>query len=196
MKGRNILLEALMVPKSISGNVQLIVLFVVIGMIYSCSKAQNAVSKTSVATKSAPISGQPAKNISNVQADSAGSLKRQTNPAKENRMLVVYISTVTHVVRPALNLRTSLNQKSRLISLMLSKKNLEWKTVNVEESGNEHFNNDYKLYTKSVIVSTMKDGKEISWKNLDRIWQIIHDETKYREYIKNEVAACLKGKCL
>jgi hypothetical protein len=66
----------------------------------------------------------------------------------------------------------------------------------VEESGNEHFNNDYKLYTKSVIVSTMKDGKEISWKNLDRIWQIIHDETKYREYIKNEVAACLKGKCL
>lgn len=78
----------------------------------------------------------------------------------------------------------------------IKKGNLEWKTINVEESGNEHFNNDYKLYTKSVIVSTIKDGKEIQWKNLDRIWQIVHDETKYREYIKNEVAACLKGKCL
>ena len=78
----------------------------------------------------------------------------------------------------------------------IKKGNLEWKTVNVEESGNEHFNNDYKLYTKSVIVSTIQDGKEISWKNLDRIWQIIHDETKYRSYIKNEVAACLKGKYL
>jgi hypothetical protein len=78
----------------------------------------------------------------------------------------------------------------------IKKGELEWKTVNVEEPGNEHFNDDYKLYTKSVIVSTVKDGKEVSWKNLDQIWQIIHEETKYREYIKNEVTACLAGKCL
>ena len=186
-----------MVPKSISGNVQLIVLFVVIGMIYSCSKAQNAVSKTSVATKSAPISGQPAKNISNVQADSAGSLKRQTNPAKENRMLVVYYFHGNARCPTCFKLENFAKSEVEAdFSDAIKKGTLEWKTVNVEESGNEHFNNDYKLYTKSVIVSTMKDGKEISWKNLDRIWQIIHDETKYREYIKNEVAACLKGKCL
>jgi hypothetical protein len=73
---------------------------------------------------------------------------------------------------------------------------LEWKTVNVEEKENEHFNDDYKLYTKSVIVSTVKDGKESSWKNLDKIWEIVHDEGKYREYIKKEVKACLDGKCL
>jgi hypothetical protein len=73
---------------------------------------------------------------------------------------------------------------------------LEWKTVNVEEKGNEHFENDYKLYTKSVIVSTLEDGKETSWKNLDRIWQLIHDESQYRAYIRTEVKACLDGKCL
>ncbi len=73
---------------------------------------------------------------------------------------------------------------------------LEWKTVNVEEKGNEHFNDDYKLYTKSVIVSTVKDGKELSWKNLDKIWQLVHEEGKYRDYIKTEVKACLEGKCL
>lgn len=73
---------------------------------------------------------------------------------------------------------------------------LEWKTVNVETAGNDHFSNDYKLYTKSVIVSTIVDGKEVSWKNLDQIWQLVHNEADYREYIKREVKACLEGKCL
>ena len=73
---------------------------------------------------------------------------------------------------------------------------LEWKTINVEEKGNEHFTDDYKLYTKSVIVSTAKDSKELSWKNLDKIWQLIQDEKTYRDYIAKEVKACFEGKCL
>lgn len=73
---------------------------------------------------------------------------------------------------------------------------LEWKTVNVEDNGNEHFTNDYKLYTKSVIVSTQKDGKEVSWKNLDQIWTLVGDQTQYMDYIRKEVRACLDGKCL
>ena len=73
---------------------------------------------------------------------------------------------------------------------------IEWKTVNVEVKGNEHFNNDYKLYTKSVIVSTINNGKESSWKNLDQIWQLVHDENAYREYVRKEIKACLEGKCL
>jgi hypothetical protein len=78
----------------------------------------------------------------------------------------------------------------------IKKGTLEWKAVNVETAGNEHFDKDYKLYTKSVIVSTIQDGKELSWKNLDKIWQLVYDENNYREYIKKEVAACLAGKCL
>lgn len=78
----------------------------------------------------------------------------------------------------------------------IKKGKLEWKTINVEEKGNEHFGDDYNLYTKSVIVSIVKDGKQESWKNLDQIWQLVHEEDKYREYIKNEVKACLEGKCL
>jgi hypothetical protein len=73
---------------------------------------------------------------------------------------------------------------------------VEWKTVNVEDKGNEHFSTDYKLYTKSVIISTVKDGKESSWKNLDQIWTLVGDQTKYQDYIRKEVKACLEGKCL
>lgn len=73
---------------------------------------------------------------------------------------------------------------------------LEWKTVNVDDKGNEHFADDYKLYTKSVIVSTMKDGKESTWKNLEKVWQLVGDQSTYRDYIRKEVKACLEGKCL
>jgi hypothetical protein len=73
---------------------------------------------------------------------------------------------------------------------------LEWKTVNVEEKGNEHFADEYKLYTKSVIVSNHQNGKETSWKNLDKIWQLVQNESSYRQYIKMEIKTCLQGKCL
>ena len=73
---------------------------------------------------------------------------------------------------------------------------MEWKIVNYDEKQNEHFVADYKLYAQSVVVSTIKDEKEISWKNLNRVWQLVHEEESFREYIKNEVAACLAGKCL
>jgi hypothetical protein len=70
-----------------------------------------------------------------------------------------------------------------------------WKVINVEEKGNEHYAEDYKLYTKSVIVSVVKNGEEINWKNLDKIWELVPDETKFKEYITKEVRACFEGKC-
>ena len=39
----------------------------------------------------------------------------------------------------------------------LAKGNLLFKTVNVEEKENEHFVKDYQLYTKSLILSLVKD---------------------------------------
>ena len=78
----------------------------------------------------------------------------------------------------------------------IKKGKLEWKTVNVDDKGNEHFTDDYKLYSKSVIISIVKDGKEASWKNLDKIWELVREQDKYREYIRNEVKACLEGTCL
>ena len=53
---------------------------------------------------------------------------------------------------------------------------LEFKAVNVEEKGNEHFVNDYQLYTKSLFLSIVKDGKEVKSKNLDKIWEFARNK--------------------
>ena len=68
---------------------------------------------------------------------------------------------------------------------------VELKIVNIEEPGNEHFADDYKLYTKSVIISDVKNGKEDSWKNLDKVWTLLGSDDKFMEYIKTEVKALL-----
>lgn len=69
---------------------------------------------------------------------------------------------------------------------------LEFKAVNVEDRGNEHFVDDYKLYTKSLIISLVKDGKEVKSKNLDKIWKLARNKQKFIEYVTGEVNAFMK----
>ena len=69
---------------------------------------------------------------------------------------------------------------------------LEFRAVNVEDKGNEHFVNDYQLYTKSLILSRVKDGKEVKSKNLDKIWQLVSNKQKFIDYVISELNAFMK----
>ncbi|MFH0855517.1 MAG: nitrophenyl compound nitroreductase subunit ArsF family protein [Candidatus Omnitrophota bacterium] len=70
---------------------------------------------------------------------------------------------------------------------------LEFKAINVEERGNEHFTKDYRLYTKSLVISLVQDGKEVEEKNLGKIWEYSGDKQKFFEYVKSEINDFLKG---
>lgn len=69
---------------------------------------------------------------------------------------------------------------------------LIFKVVNVEEKENEHFMNDYQLYTKSLVLSLAEDEKEIKHKNLTKIWEYVGNKEKYVDYIKSEIDAFLR----
>jgi hypothetical protein len=69
---------------------------------------------------------------------------------------------------------------------------LEFKAINVEDKGNEHYNNIYQLYTKTLILSLVKDGTQIKWVNLDKIWEYVGNKQRFVEYVKNGVADYLK----
>ena len=69
---------------------------------------------------------------------------------------------------------------------------LVFKTVNVDEKANEHFVNDYQLYTKSLVISFVKDGKEAKFKNLAKIWEYVGNKQRFYDYVKEEIAAFLK----
>lgn len=68
---------------------------------------------------------------------------------------------------------------------------LEWHVVNVEEPANRHFVQDYKLFTKSLVLVKIQDNKQVDWKNLDRIWELVRDKPAFLQYVQNEVSAYL-----
>ena len=74
----------------------------------------------------------------------------------------------------------------------LDKGMLIFKPVNVEEKENKHFVNDYQLYTKSLVLSLVKDEKEIKHKNLSKIWEYVRNKEKYISYVKSEIDVFLK----
>lgn len=66
------------------------------------------------------------------------------------------------------------------------------KAVNVEKKENEHFVNDYQLYTKALIISRVENGKEIQHKNLTKIWEYVRDKKKFSNYVTTEINDYLK----
>ncbi len=71
---------------------------------------------------------------------------------------------------------------------------LQWRTVNIDDEGNYHFVKDYKLYTKSVIISEEVMGKEVRWKNLPKVWELLGNEVKFRNYLKEEISTFMAAK--
>lgn len=69
---------------------------------------------------------------------------------------------------------------------------LQWREVNVDEAGNEHFIQDYQLTTRSVVISEIADGEEKRWKNLERVWQLVGNKGAFLDYIQEETRAYLE----
>jgi len=69
---------------------------------------------------------------------------------------------------------------------------LEFKVINVETKENEHYTRDYQLYTKSLILSFIKDGKQERWKNLDKIWEYAGNRQRFIDYVKDETGNFLR----
>lgn len=70
---------------------------------------------------------------------------------------------------------------------------LEWKPLNTDEPENEHFVEDYELYTKSLIIVEQVDGKQTRWKNCPKIWELVHRDKKFLSYVQDEVRDYLQS---
>ncbi len=69
----------------------------------------------------------------------------------------------------------------------LESSELEYKVINIDEKGNEHFAKDYKLYTKSLVISKIEGGKEVEYKNLEKVWNYLDDREAFYNYVKEEI---------
>lgn len=134
----------------------------------------------------------PAKTEAASVAVPADAAPAASTPQQRQRKLMVYYFHTTFRCRSC-NLIEAFTKQAVNTGFadQLKSGRMELKIINIEEPGNEHFGDDYKLYTKSVILSDVKDGKEASWKNLDKVWALLGDENKFIEYIQTEVKTLL-----
>ncbi len=74
----------------------------------------------------------------------------------------------------------------------LKEKRIVFRSMNVDDPDNKHYLQDYKLYTKSLIVSETRNGQETRWKNLPAIWKHVRDPEIFKKYVSKEIAAYLE----
>ncbi len=74
----------------------------------------------------------------------------------------------------------------------IAEKRIVWRLVNLDDPEHAHYVKDYGLFTKSVVVSEVKTGREVRWKNLDQVWQLLRDPEAFQAYVEREVRAYLE----
>lgn len=68
---------------------------------------------------------------------------------------------------------------------------LSWMMKNLDEEENAHFVDDFKLFTKALVLVRYENGKQVKWKNCDKIWELLGDEAAFKKYVQTEVTAFL-----
>lgn len=132
-------------------------------------------------------SGRPQASPAGTVSGSKPQIKEQDKKSRGNEFVVYYFHGSKRC--PTCNLIEKLTDKAvtENFAKQLKSGKLLWKSVNTDLAENRHFTEDYKLEYQSVILSQVKDGKEVSWKNLDQVWQLVRDEPAFLKYVKSEI---------
>ena len=70
---------------------------------------------------------------------------------------------------------------------------LQWQVVNFEEAGNEHYAEQFQLHTQTLILVDERRGRMSRWRNLDRVWELIHDEPAFEKYVQRMTRLYVEG---
>ncbi|MFO0888783.1 MAG: nitrophenyl compound nitroreductase subunit ArsF family protein [Isosphaeraceae bacterium] len=70
---------------------------------------------------------------------------------------------------------------------------IEWRAVNYDEPGNEHFATEFHLVAPCVVLARCEDGQQSSWKSLPEVWELIGDRPRFRSFIVENIREQLDG---
>jgi hypothetical protein len=116
------------------------------------------------------------------------------NPQAEDRKIVVYYFHRTMRCATCIKLEEYSDEAIKSgFTAQLKNGKLQWKIVNIEDAGNEHYENDYKLYSQSLVLVELQNGKQQRWKNLEKIWELVGMKEVYLHYVQEEVKSYLEG---
>ena len=69
---------------------------------------------------------------------------------------------------------------------------LEWRPINIQRPENRHFVQDYQLYARSVVVARVRAGRQVEWKCLEEIWDVLESKPAFISYVQRHIREYLK----
>ena len=164
-------------------------LFILLGIAY-------AVINELKAKKEAQAAAQAVKAQETVQAQQAqvqALQETQVKGKKQKASVVIYYLHATARCSNCFKIETYSKQAvEKYFAKELASNRVVYKTINFDDGVNRHFIEDYKLTTKSLVVTLVKNNREVKYKVLQGVWNYLNDEAAFHEYVKNEVNSYLK----
>lgn len=68
---------------------------------------------------------------------------------------------------------------------------VEWRVVNMDLPENRHYVDEFKLFTKALVIQKITADKPVAWTNLEDIWAFEGDEPGFMNLVKEAVVAYL-----
>ena len=69
----------------------------------------------------------------------------------------------------------------------LAGKTLVFRVIDTGELGHEHFIRDYQITSKTVILSHRRNGKEVAWKDMAAVWDLLDDPPGFHRYLGTQI---------
>ena len=70
---------------------------------------------------------------------------------------------------------------------------LVYRMVNIDKPENAHYIEEYGLYTKHLIIAEQRDGKDVRWLDLPKVWDLLGDEEKFKVYVVSGIEGFMAG---
>ena len=64
---------------------------------------------------------------------------------------------------------------------------LIWMPFNLDEPGGKEFEKKFDISTSTLVIARMQDGEVTEFKKLEKVWELVGDESSFAEYVKSEI---------
>lgn len=135
----------------------------------------------------------------NLKPDSGTTVKHdeavEDKAKKDNIKLIVYYFHATARCKECINIE---NFTKEIVETEFTKEKKSVKMIfrplNIEDSVNEHYINDFNLDVSTVILSKLINNKQVGWKNLEHVWKYADDKPLFFKYVKDGIKDFLSKK--
>lgn len=126
-------------------------------------------------------------------ANTSGVAELSTPPPSAAGRTVAYYFHSTQRCRTCLAIeRLAHEALTEAFSAELASGALEWHALNTDEAAHEHFIKDFQLVASSLVLVQQRDGGVASWSNLEKVWDLVHDEPEFKRYVAEQTRAYLE----